>query len=268
MVGSCGQPVSDGSSGSSLAGGQGGTGNGGGGGGGGGYYGGGGGGGGCSYPAGGGGGGSSFGITGLTNETTAVTAAAVRISYTVPVTTTMLRFDAHAYGARASIGTLTVGPTAAADLTCTITAGTGTGRGPLASTTVAGRGDTTSGQTATATSTLSGAQVGITTAGSITATATATTPANSDTVTATGTTTFSLVKVHGQVMPAHPAPNTTIHVGSGTVVLNEQTPIIDAAGDPVGIRVNAIDATFGQTHAIIGHASAALTLPGSDCPAP
>jgi len=74
-------PMSDGVSGSSLAGGQGGEGALGAGGGGGGYYGGGGGGGGCSVGGGAGGGGSSFGISGLTNETTEASAASVTITY-------------------------------------------------------------------------------------------------------------------------------------------------------------------------------------------
>ena len=70
------------------------------------------------------------------------------------------------------------------------------------------------------------------------------------------------------MMPYHPAPNTTLQLPRGTLVLNEQIPVTDSSGATVGTTVNAIDATFGPVHAIIGHASAALTAPGTACPAP
>jgi hypothetical protein len=51
-------------------------------------------------------------------------------------------------------------------------------------------------------------------------------------------------------------------------VLNQQIPVTDSSGATVGITVNAIDAMFGPVHAIIGHSSAALTVPGTACPPP
>jgi len=180
----------------------------------------------------------------------------------------LLRFDAHAYGIKGSIGSYAFGPTAPADLTCTATPGSASGHAVGTSTTASGTRGSDGAEQATATSTLSGGQAGITSSGSITATATATAPGGGDTVSTSGSATFTSVKVGGVPMPYQPPANTTLHLLGGTVVLNEQTPITDAAGDTVGISVNAIDVTIGTTHVIIGHTSTALTLPGTTCPAP
>ena len=173
-------------------------------------------------------------------------------------TSPMLQFDAHAYGVRASSGGRTVGPTAPADLNCTIGLGNHSGHSAGTTTSVSGI-RSSDWQQAKATSTLSGAQAGITTSGTITATATAAAFGNGGITSASGTTTFTGVSVEGRKLPSEPAPNTTIHLRDGTLVLNEQTAVTGSRGDSVGVTVNAIDATIGKVHAVIGHATASLT---------
>ena len=181
----------------------------------------------------------------------------------------VLRFDAHAYGVHARVGRFTVGPTAPANLTCTTKPGSIRRHAFHTTTTTAGGTRAGDGsQRAKATSTVSGGQPGVTASGSISDTATAATNGTSSTVTTSGSATFTRVKIDGTTMPYHPAPNTTLHLARGTLVLNEQLPVTDSSGVTVGITVNAIDATFGPVHAMIGHASAALTAPGTTCPAP
>jgi hypothetical protein len=179
----------------------------------------------------------------------------------------VLRFDAHAYGVHARVGRFTVGPTAPANLTCTTKPGSIRGHAFHATTTVSGTRAGDGSQQAKATSTVSGGPPGLHASGSIHDTATAATSGTSSTVTTSGSATFTKVKIDGTRMPYHPAPNTTLHLPRGTLVLNQQIPVTDSSGATVGITVNAIDATFGPVHAIIGHASAALTAPGTACPA-
>jgi len=180
----------------------------------------------------------------------------------------VLRFDAHAYGVHARVGRFTVGPTAPANLTCTTKPGSIRRHAFHTTTTAGGTRAGDGSQRAKATSTVSGGQPGVTASGSISDTATAATNGTSSTVTTSGSATFTRVKIDGTMMPYHPAPNTTLHLARGTLVLNEQLPVTDSSGVTVGITVNAIDATFGPVHAMIGHASAALTAPGTTCPAP
>jgi hypothetical protein len=178
----------------------------------------------------------------------------------------VLRFDAHAYGVHARVGRFTVGPTAPANLTCTTRPGSVRGHAFHATTTAGGTRAGDGSQQAKATSTVSGGPPGLHASGSIRDTATAATSGTSSTVTTSGSATFTKVKIDGTKMPHHPAPNTPLHLPRGTLVLNEQIPVTDSSGATVGITVNAIDATFGPVHAIIGHASAALTAPGTACP--
>jgi hypothetical protein len=185
-----------------------------------------------------------------------------------PGSAPVLRFDAHAYGVHARVGRFTVGPTTPANLTCTTKPGSIRRHAFHTTTTAGGTRAGDGSQQAKATSTVSGGQPGVTASGSIRDTATAATSGTSSTVTTSGSATFTRVKIDGTMMPYHPAPNTTLHLPRGTLVLNEQIPVTDSSGAAVGVTVNAIDATFGPVHAIIGHASAALTAPGTTCPAP
>lgn len=213
----------------------------------------------------GGRGGSSLVPAGGSGLTITTDPASVTISYSLAQP---LRFDAHAYGSEVSFGRYTLGPTAPANLACTLDPGSDTGHARHVDTTATGtRGDNGT-QRAHATSTLTGGQAGVTTSESITTTATAATPAGSDAVTTNGDTTFTGVRVDGERMPYHPAPNTTIRLHHGTVILNEQTPITSADGEVVGRTVNALDVTLGGLHVILGHTAAALTTPDTSCPTP
>ncbi|MEV4352621.1 choice-of-anchor P family protein [Actinoplanes sp. NPDC049596] len=204
--------------------------------------------------AGGGGGGSSLVPAGGTGPNLTSAPASVTISYTAAPA--VLQFDAHAYVTRAVPGAAT----GKADLTCTATAGT------VSTTAPAGAGSSRATgaiaqnglRTATATATVLKAQ-NITTQG-ITVTTTATQTANGQ-VTTTGTATLKSTKVNGISVPANPAPNTTLPLPGGSLVLNEQIPLAN------GLSVNAIHLRFGSLEAIIGHAATSLTAVGSACPA-
>ena len=192
----------------------------------------------------------------------------VAVAPAAPGKAPVLRFDAHAYGVHARVGRFTVGPTAPANLTCTTKPGSIRGHAFNTTTTASGTRAGDGSQQAKATSTVSGGPPGLHASGSIRDTATAATSGTSSMVTTSGSATFTKVKIDGTTMPSHPAPNTTLHLPRGTLVLDQQIPVTDSSGSTIGITVNAINATFGPVHAIIGHASAALTAPGTACPAP
>ncbi|WP_354641150.1 choice-of-anchor P family protein [Kitasatospora camelliae] len=188
-----------------------------------------------------------------------------------------MKFDAHGNGGTVSGPLVTAGPIAPSDLTCTT--GPGSASNNLSSVNIQGiaslSGISTSASGATDAGGLqtSAAQAsvgklnlldGLVTADGVSANANATDDATGK-VSTTGNVTLTNVKVAGAAVTST-APNTTINLLIGTVVVNEQTST--AAGG--GIAVNALHIKLfgGAVDVVVGHAAAALVPVGSACPAP
>ncbi|MEV0538098.1 choice-of-anchor P family protein [Kitasatospora sp. NPDC050463] len=188
----------------------------------------------------------------------------------------ILNFDAHGYGAKSTGPLFTAGPLAPSDLTCTTAPGSvsnnlatatipGLATFGAIATNASGTTDSAGLQTATSQATVGKVSMlgGLVTADAVTADAKATDDA-AGTVTATGNVTLTNLKVAGAAVTAA-APNTTINVLLGTVIVNEQV----STADGKGIAVNAIHVKLlgNLVDTSVGHAAAALVPTGTACPA-
>ncbi|MFI6448679.1 choice-of-anchor P family protein [Kitasatospora sp. NPDC050543] len=189
----------------------------------------------------------------------------------------VLKFDAHGYGAKATGPLFTAGPLAPSDLTCTTAPGSVSNNQASATipglatlgaiaTNASGTTDSAGLQTATSQATVAKVNLlgGLVTADAVMADAKATDDA-AGTVTTTGNVTLTNLKVAGAAVTAA-APNTTINVLIGTVIVNEQ--VSTAGGN--GIAVNAIHVKLlgNLVDTVVGHAAAALVPTGTACPTP
>lgn len=82
----------------------------------------------------------------------------------------------------------------------------------------------------------------------------------------TGSTTLRATRINGVAMRDEPAPNTTIAVPGGTVVLNEQIPLRDATGTVIGLVVDGIDLHVDSARLTIGHVADDLAADATTCP--
>ncbi|MEU8103887.1 choice-of-anchor P family protein [Nonomuraea muscovyensis] len=185
----------------------------------------------------------------------------------------VLAFDAHAHGGRVSTRLLTVGPLEPSDITCTETPGadrhalvkaTLPGLGSLRAirTEASGSVDPAGLRTAAATARTAHLRLlgGLVTAKEIVSTAKAQGD-DAGHVNSTGQVTLTDLKVNGVAITDTKA-NLTIDIPLvAKVVINEQVTSAD------GIAVNAIHIrTPAGADIVIGHARAALTVPGKPCP--
>ncbi|MFG3437734.1 choice-of-anchor P family protein [Nonomuraea sp. NPDC047897] len=185
----------------------------------------------------------------------------------------VLAFDAHAHGGRVTTRLLTVGPLVPSDITCTETPDVD--RHTLAKATLPGLGslgvirteasgsvDPAGRRTATATARTAHLRLlgGLVTADEIIATAKAQGD-DAGRVNASGQVTLTNLKVNGVTITDTQA-NVAIDIPLvAKIVINEQVT------SPDGIAVNALHIrTPAGADIVIGHARAALTLPGKPCP--